>query len=172
MMVMWISAHWLQPHHHIMNMPARCLVMKVCGTPLEVVVSHEVLHCSLQLFHQMGPDPVPNLQSDWSCDPMHGKQADNIQRSIVKHSFCLTKSGIHTRKFHVARIHIHRVVYPDSDIRSILKKIFNMCGSLDASREASKSGHAKRLSHLVVPWKCPSSDQDSGFHKIIPVRAK
>ena len=42
----------------------------------------------------MGPDPVPKLQSDWLHDLMHGEQADNIRRSILKHSFLLMKSGI------------------------------------------------------------------------------
>ena len=29
--------------------------------------------------------------------------------------------------------------------------VINMCGSLDVAREASRSGHSKRLSHKLPP---------------------
>ena len=54
---------------------------------------------------------------------MHGAQADNIRRSILKHSYYLAKSGICMRTFHVAQIHIHRNVSRDSDIRPTLKHL-------------------------------------------------
>ena len=42
--------------------------------------------------------------------------------------------------------------------------VFNMCGSLDASREASKSGHTKRLSHLTETSECEANIELQLFH--------
>ena len=74
--------------------------------------------------------------------PMLGQQSDNIRRSILKHSFYLKESGIHKRKFRVARIHIHCVVSPDSDVRSMLKNLRDAFGN------------------LWCIWQCPVSRQN------------
>ena len=64
---------------------------------------------------------------------MHGAQADNIRRIILKHSYHLTKSGICMRAFHVAQIHIHRNVSRDSNVPPTLENLVVPSSNYDES---------------------------------------
>ena len=60
-------------------------------------------------------------------------QADNIRRSILKHSYYLTKSGICMRTFHIAQICIHRNVSRESDVQPMLKNLVVPSSNYDKS---------------------------------------
>ena len=122
---------------------------------------------------------IVSLDGSWSCpeqavgliqNPTCGAQADNIRRSILKHSYYLTKSGICMRTFHVAQIHIHRNVSRDSDIRPTLKHLVvpldlhcpstcrHICQSLTLWCFSLFKKHDQRMANLCkgVSWTCCS----------------
>ena len=54
------------------------------------------------------------------------------------------------------------------DYKKHREMVFNMCGSLDASREASKSGHTKRLSHLTETSEHEANIEPQLLHQMGP----
>ena len=104
-----------------------------------------VMDVPLQLFPQMGPDPVPQLHRGVELiihfiARMAGRQT-TFEEAFSKHRYYLTESGTCMRTFHIAQVHIHRDVSRDSDVQPMLKMSCTCPGRLEVSRGIVEAKH-------------------------------
>ena len=98
---------------------------------------------------------------------MHGKQANNIRRSILKHSY-LTKSRIQKRKFQVARIHTHCVIA--TGIKTTAVEAWMPWFNSDLQRRAPKAVDDAEEAVIqrggtppCMVINCPSNEDENGI---------
>ena len=87
----------------------------------------------------MGPDPVPEPHRGVAFGHSircTGSRQTTFEEAFSKHRYYLTRSGILERKFHIARVPIHRDVSRDSDVQPISKNLVMPSSNCDGSEVA------------------------------------